>query len=245
MGGPQKGAEDIAFSILQRKDKPGQPGPPEPSSSSSGSGTGAASLAGIAGYGSDSENEESSAGGGSSGDKHADWDKLACLLCKRQFPSKEKLTKHNQMSNLHKENLEQWLKTRDASGQTNRDKESGIQYRDRAKERRNKYGDDDDPKPNRLKDKYIQAMEQVSQAGSKSEPAAKIGEDNVGNKMLQKMGWKSGAGLGKNSDGRTEIIEVQARSKQTGLGTAQIAIDPNDSYRDIARKSIYARYQNN
>ena len=50
----------------------------------------------------------------------------------------------------------------------------------------------------------------MSQAGSKSEPAAKIGEDNVGNKMLQKMGWKSGTGLGKNSDGRTEIIEVSA-----------------------------------
>lgn len=240
--GAQKGAEDIAFSILQRKDKPGQPGPPEPTGSSSNAG---ASLAGIAGYGSDSDNEESAGVGSSGGDRHADWEKLACLLCKRQFPSKEKLTKHNQMSNLHKENLEEWKKSRDASGQTNRDRESGIQYRDRAKERRTKYGDDDDPKPNRLKDKYIQAMEQVSQAGTKSEPASKIGEDNVGNKMLQKMGWKSGTGLGKNSDGRTEIIEAQARSKQTGLGTAQPIIDPNDSYREIARKSIYARYQNN
>ena len=34
----------------------------------------------------------------------ADWTKLACLLCKRQFPSKDVLTKHNQFSELHKVN---------------------------------------------------------------------------------------------------------------------------------------------
>ena len=31
-----------------------------------------------------------------------DWDKLACLLCKRQFSSQELLTKHQQISDLHK-----------------------------------------------------------------------------------------------------------------------------------------------
>lgn len=49
-------------------------------------------------------------GGGSDSDSEAegdegrllDWAKLACLLCKRQFPSKEVLTKHVQLSGLHK-----------------------------------------------------------------------------------------------------------------------------------------------
>lgn len=35
-------------------------------------------------------------------DKLTDWNKLACLLCRRQFPNKEVLVKHQQLSNLHK-----------------------------------------------------------------------------------------------------------------------------------------------
>ena len=33
---------------------------------------------------------------------HTDWTQLACLLCKRKFPSKEVLVKHQQFSDLHK-----------------------------------------------------------------------------------------------------------------------------------------------
>ena len=33
---------------------------------------------------------------------HTDWEQLACLLCKRKFPSKEVLFKHQQLSDLHK-----------------------------------------------------------------------------------------------------------------------------------------------
>lgn len=35
-------------------------------------------------------------------DKLTDWNKLACLLCRRQFPNKEALIKHQQLSDLHK-----------------------------------------------------------------------------------------------------------------------------------------------
>lgn len=35
-----------------------------------------------------------------------------------------------------------------------------------------------------------------------------IGSDNVGNKLLQKMGWQEGMGLGKSNQGRTSIIQV-------------------------------------
>ena len=34
-----------------------------------------------------------------------DWNKLACLLCRRAFPSKDILLKHQQMSDLHKVKL--------------------------------------------------------------------------------------------------------------------------------------------
>ena len=35
-------------------------------------------------------------------EKLVDWNKLACLLCQRQFDTREILEKHLQMSNLHK-----------------------------------------------------------------------------------------------------------------------------------------------
>lgn len=68
-----------------------------------------------------------------------DWTKLACLLCKRQFSNRETLTKHQQLSDLHKQNLEAWKR-----------QNATVVYRDRAKERRQKFGDSD-PSPQRAK----------------------------------------------------------------------------------------------
>ena len=35
-----------------------------------------------------------------------------------------------------------------------------------------------------------------------------LDESNIGNKMLQKMGWNKGSGLGKAQSGMTDIIKV-------------------------------------
>lgn len=131
-----------------------------------------------------------------------DWEKLVCLLCKRQFFSKDDLTRHKEMSALHKKNLElRYLQKSIESGKK-------LKYRDRAKERRLKYGESDDPQPSRLKEKYLKARE-VPEApvivASASDP---IGSENVGNRLLQKMGWTEGQGLGKSNQGRTTIIQV-------------------------------------
>lgn len=77
------GAEDIVFSMLQKK--PAAPHPAFQDKSSNNS------LSGLAGYGSDDEDGDSSSPMDES--KHTDWEKKACLLCKRQFASKEKLEK--------------------------------------------------------------------------------------------------------------------------------------------------------
>merc|ERR1712001_153398 len=98
-------------------------------------------LTGLASYNSDSDEESKGTSGGE--EKLTDWEKLACLLCQRQFPSKEKLTKHNQMSDLHKQNLEKW---RSRSGSVEDSNFDSQQYRDRARERRAKYGEADEPK---------------------------------------------------------------------------------------------------
>ena len=56
----------------------------------------------VASYGGDSDEEEDPGVDPLDESKLLDWDKLACLLCKRQFPNKETLQKHQTMSGLHK-----------------------------------------------------------------------------------------------------------------------------------------------
>lgn len=110
------------------------------------------------GGGSDSEGEEHS----SEDQFHTDWVKMACLLCKRQFPSKEALQRHQQLSDLHKQNLETWYRSRGLSPPPEKTSSStpnaggggGGGYRDRARERRLKFGVPDAPKPNKLKVLY-------------------------------------------------------------------------------------------
>lgn len=59
----------------------------------------------MAAYSGDSDPEEGVADsdcGDGLQDKLTDWSKLACLLCRRQFPNKESLIRHQQLSDLHK-----------------------------------------------------------------------------------------------------------------------------------------------
>ena len=99
-----------------------------------------ASAAIVAAYGSDSDSDNAADDRKPNVDSLVDWNKLACLLCKRQFANKETLTKHQQLSDLHKQNLEMWKK-----------QNAPIHYRDRAKERRLKFGDTESPQPHRFK----------------------------------------------------------------------------------------------
>lgn len=130
-----------------------------------------------------------------------DYTKLICSLCKRQLNSADALTKHAQLSVLHKQNLEARIKKKKI------ETAEKTVYRDRAKERRMKYGDPDEPQPSKLKEKYLKSRELVDLpvSASVSEP---IGAENVGNRLLQKMGWTEGQGLGKSNQGRTTIIQV-------------------------------------
>ncbi|MEE6458529.1 hypothetical protein FKM82_000326 [Ascaphus truei] len=47
-----------------------------------------------------------------------------------------------------------------------------------------------------------------------------INDDNKGRKMLEKMGWKKGDGLGKAGEGRRDPIQLQLRRKKAGLGSS-------------------------
>ena len=130
-----------------------------------------------------------------------------CFLCRRKFASVEKLEQHEKLSALHNENLAK--KTA-----SDAEKASKQKYKDRSKERRMMYGD--------LASSYssgpssraeaILAQADGSRASTTSvvktteivRPEDTLGDTNVGNKLLQKLGWKSGDSLGRKQDGESD-----------------------------------------
>ncbi|RXN28284.1 RNA-binding 10-like isoform X2 [Labeo rohita] len=88
----------------------------------------------VAGYSGETDSEEEA---GEREERLTDWSKLACLLCRRQFPSKEALIRHQQLSELHRQNLEQ-KRARQTQSETQERSETELKYRDRAAERREK-----------------------------------------------------------------------------------------------------------
>lgn len=197
------GYADVGFTIMENRETRLKPGLDTNASKT---------LNKLLPYTSDSDNDGDapnfSAGGGLSEKDLVDFNKLTCLLCKRAFQSLDILNKHIKMSNLHKENLQKLnLNTQNESSSGN-----GMSYRDRAKERRQKYGEVDPPPPNRSRERFEKEMKKqtahMQKQASSNLAHVPIDQSNVGNRLLQKMGWKDGQGLGKSNQGRTNIIEV-------------------------------------
>uniref|UniRef100_UPI00398EA0A4 RNA-binding protein 5-like isoform X2 n=1 Tax=Pristiophorus japonicus TaxID=55135 RepID=UPI00398EA0A4 len=194
----------------------------------------------VAAYSGESDTEEEQEKTEDGEEKLTDWKKMACLLCRRQFPSKETLIRHQQLSELHKQNLEIHRRARmtetelEALEKTERE----MKYRDRAAERREKYGIPEPPEPKRKKffTPQVVDFEQPTKDG--------IGSDNIGSRMLQAMGWKEGSGLGRNQQGITSPIEAQLRMKGAGLGTrgSSYGVSTADTYKDAVRKAMFARF---
>ena len=179
-----------------------------------------------------------------------DWEKYLCLLCKRQLLSREQLTKHKDSSALHKTNLENLAKSVLTGPQLLllNSKQPIMEYIDRAKERRKKWGDNEAPEPNRFKEKYLKEGYSGSHSAPVTKPpeVKKIDSSNIGNRMLKAMGWKEGQGLGKKNTGRTDIIQVEARNETAGLGmkssTTTTSV-PGESYKDAVKRAMARRYQ--
>ncbi|XP_037106906.1 RNA-binding protein 5 isoform X1 [Syngnathus acus] len=195
----------------------------------------------VAAYSGDSDPEEAADGGEGGQDKLTDWKKLACLLCRRQFPNKEGLLRHQQLSDLHKKNLEVLRRSQmsEAELEELERRETELKYRDRAAERREKYGIPEPPVAK--KKKYSQPTPAVNYEQPTKDG---LNSDNIGNKMLQAMGWKEGKGLGRNQQGITAPIQAQLRTKGAGLGTkgSNYTLSASDTYKDAVRKAMFARF---
>ncbi|XP_040889748.1 RNA-binding protein 5 isoform X2 [Toxotes jaculatrix] len=198
----------------------------------------------VAAYSGDSDPEEGGTEpdvGDGGQDKLTDWKKLACLLCRRQFPNKESLIRHQQLSDLHKKNLEVLRRSKmsEAELEELERKETEMKYRDRAAERREKYGIPEPPAPK--KKKFSQPAPVINYEQPTKDG---LNSDNIGNKMLQAMGWKEGKGLGRNQQGITAPIEAQLRTKGAGLGIkgSNYTLSASDTYKDAVRKAMFARF---
>ncbi|XP_061584544.1 RNA-binding protein 5-like [Cololabis saira] len=173
--------------------------------------------------------------------KMTDWKRMVCLLCRRQFPTKEALLRHQQLSDLHKQNLVIHRQSRlsEAELEELERNETELKYRDRAAERREKYGI---PEPPAAKKKFCQPPTPVVNYEQPTKDG--LTSDNIGNKMLQAMGWKEGKGLGRHQQGITAPISASVRSKGAGLGIkgSSYELSPSDTYKDAVRKAMFARF---
>lgn len=169
---------------------------------------------------------------------YADMDRLCCLLCRRKFVSEPSLRRHEQLSDLHKSNLSNDLLIRKATKDLNAvGKVPTSNYRDRAKERRLAHNQPNKPKnqPARKHDSENKDITPVVEASTKPTMSKGAG-------LLAKMGWSSGAGLGAENDGRTNIIESMAYAPGVGLGAEGGKI--GDAAEEAARatKNDYADF---
>lgn len=145
---------------------------------------------------------------------YADVDNMCCLLCRRKFVSEPSLRRHEQISDLHKKNLgDEGLIEKATKDLKARGKEPTSNYRDRAKERRFAHNQPNKPKPHLPRKHHPSAKDKPPKDAAPSKPTMSKGAG-----LLAKMGWSAGAGLGAESDGRTNIIETMAYTPGVGLG---------------------------
>ncbi|KAF4345983.1 RNA binding motif [Fusarium beomiforme] len=179
-----------------------------------------------------------------------DRDRLMCLICMRKYKSLDEVNIHEKSRN-HKnatENEEQVkaalprLAVRDKRLQKQAQEipdsaAATSQYRDRAKERRAAFNQPTKP---------TTAPQGKPKPGPKAEEAAPAPKpvQSKGAGMLAKMGWSTGAGLGANGDGRTQVIETNAYQEGVGLGAEGGNLGDAAQLAERKTKNSYADYVN-
>ncbi|XP_015250144.1 PREDICTED: RNA-binding protein 6-like isoform X1 [Cyprinodon variegatus] len=111
-------------------------------------------------------------------DRLTDWKKMACLLCRRQFPNKDALIRHQQLSDLHKQNMEIHLKIKKSKKELealeNQEKQLNVKETSRS------------PEQKRRKQHHQQPQQRSSWAGSSRETGKVSERPGLGAEPVQK-----------------------------------------------------------
>lgn len=77
------------------------------------------------------------------------------------------------------------------------------------------------------------------------EDQAKIGSDNIGHKLLSRMGWKEGEGLGAQGKGIAKPVEAgSVKSDNLGLGAISVGdVTSEDDVYEQYRKRMMLGYK--
>lgn len=153
---------------------------------------------------------------------YADLSKKCCYLCSRQFKTETEVNKHERLSQLHRDNLnnDQLVSRAQAkmikAGLSTISPEDSSEYRDRAKERRAAFG--------ASKKISLPLKKNLSQPGNTECPKKEDDDDepplppSKGASLLGKMGWSAGEGLGAQGTGMTTTIATDMYVQGVGLG---------------------------
>ncbi|WEW60280.1 hypothetical protein PRK78_005765 [Emydomyces testavorans] len=142
---------------------------------------------------------------------YADLNRKCCYLCMRQFTTEVEVNRHERLSQLHRDNLQnEELKAKAMAKlakkrgeQPEHTQQGATEYRDRARERRQVFGSSNKPK-----EKTVEKED--------SQPAAPT--MSKGASLLGKMGWSAGSGLGAQGTGMTAPVATDLYVQGVGLG---------------------------
>ena len=144
---------------------------------------------------------------------YADPERHCCYLCMRQFKTAAEVNKHERLSQLHRDNLQnEELKSKALAKLAKKregTQQAGTEYRDRAQERRQTFGST----KSKAKDKPSK-----SQPPAEAEEQAATSAMSKGASLLGKMGWSAGSGLGAQGTGITAPVATDLYVQGVGLG---------------------------
>ncbi|KIZ02170.1 splicing factor 4 [Monoraphidium neglectum] len=89
--------------------------------------------------------------------------------------------------------------------------------------------------------KFMEASgDKAAAARAKALQPNTLGADNIGHKLMQKMGWKEGQGLGGSNQGAAAPVAAQGTADGLGLGAAPSgAVEEGDDEFTRYRKRIF------
>lgn len=138
---------------------------------------------------------------------YADLNRNCCYLCMRQFKSSVEVNRHERLSQLHRDNLQNEELKSKAMGKLIKHGivQSTPEYRDRARERRKAFGSS-------------RTSTKAKPPAPKEEEEPPVETTSKGASLLSKMGWSAGSGLGAQGTGMTAPIATEVYAQGVGLG---------------------------